>query len=93
MKVISKEYISKKRQILRTKQEKKLLSTLRNPFIVNLKCTFQSTPALYIVMELVQVYIYILYYINLFIYLYRVVIYFYIYQNMEFFQNLEQDFI
>lgn len=59
MKVISKEYISKKRQILRTKQEKKLLSTLRNPFIVNLKCTFQSTPALYIVMELVQVYIYI----------------------------------
>lgn len=66
MKVISKEYISKKRQILRTKQEKKLLSTLRHPFIVNLKCTFQSTPALYIVMELVQVY-YLYYY--LFVYL------------------------
>lgn len=60
MKVISKEYIRKKRQILRTKQEKKLLSTLRHPFIVSLKCTFQSTPALYIVMELVQVFIYII---------------------------------
>lgn len=56
MKVLSKEYIKRKKQIQRTKQEKKLLTTLRHPFIVNLKCTFQSTPALYIVMELVQVY-------------------------------------
>lgn len=55
MKVLSKEYIKRKKQIQRTKQEKKILTTLRHPFIVNLKCTFQSTPALYIVMELVQV--------------------------------------
>ena len=52
MKIMSKVKIIRKNSIKNVLNEKKLLSKLNNPFIVNMKFSFQDSDNLYLVMDL-----------------------------------------
>ena len=52
MKIMSKLKIIKKNSVKNINNEKKFLSVLHNPFIVNMICSFQDNDNLYLVMDL-----------------------------------------
>ena len=52
MKIMSKTKIIKKNSVKNINNEKKFLSLLHHPFLVNMICSFQDTDNLYLVMEL-----------------------------------------
>ena len=52
MKIMSKVKIIKKNSVKNINNEKKFLSILHNPFLVNMICSFQDNDNLYLVMEL-----------------------------------------
>ena len=51
MKILKKDILLKRRQILHTKTERKILEEIHNPFITGLKYAFQTSTKLYLVME------------------------------------------
>ena len=53
MKVLSKEKVVHTKQVEHTKNEKKLLTDVHNPFIVNVWGAFQDSANLYMVMDFV----------------------------------------
>lgn len=54
LKVISKSWVLRRNQLNHVVAERKILSCLRDPFIVGYKCSFQSHFFLYLVLEYVQ---------------------------------------
>ena len=52
MKIMSKLKIIKKNSVKNINNEKKFLSILHNPFLVNMICSFQDNDNLYLVMDL-----------------------------------------
>ena len=52
MKIMSKVKIIKKNSVKNINNEKKFLSILHNPFLVNMVCSFQDNDNLYLVMDL-----------------------------------------
>ena len=52
MKIMSKLKIVKKNSVKNINNEKKFLSILHNPFLVNMICSFQDNDNLYLVMDL-----------------------------------------
>lgn len=51
MKILKKSHLIKKRQIERTKTERKVLSVVNHPFIMKLHYAFQSEDRLYLVLD------------------------------------------
>jgi serine/threonine protein kinase len=54
MKVLKKETIYKRNQVIHTKTERKVLELLEHPFLVKLRYSFQNAKKLYMVMDYVQ---------------------------------------
>ena len=52
MKIMSKIKIIKKNSVKNINNEKKFLTILHNPFLVNMVCSFQDNENLYLVMDL-----------------------------------------
>ena len=51
MKMIRKDFIAKRNQIVHTKAEKNILQNSESPFIVKLHYAFQNSERLYLVMD------------------------------------------
>jgi len=51
MKIIRKDFIAKRNQIVHTKAEKNILQNSESPFIVQLHYAFQNSERLYLVMD------------------------------------------
>jgi len=51
LKMLRKDYITKKNQVEHTKTERRVLETIKHPFIVRLRYAFQNTKKLYFVLD------------------------------------------
>lgn len=51
MKVLRKEHLIKRNQVEHTKTERRILETVKNPFIVKLRYAFQNPKKLYFLLE------------------------------------------
>ena len=51
MKILKKEHLIQKNQVVHTMTERKVLETIHHPFIVNLKYAFQNPKKLYLLLE------------------------------------------
>ena len=54
MKILQKEVIEKRNQILHTKSERKIMETADHPFIVRLHYAFQTDQKLYLVTDFMK---------------------------------------
>jgi serine/threonine protein kinase len=54
MKILDKEYIKTKKQVVHTKAERYILENLTHPFILQLHYAFQSDRKLYMITDFMQ---------------------------------------